>query len=274
MTKTELSPKEKKILRKMYWRSGLVFCTFNQTKMEGNAFCATMAPAIEDLYKDNKEEQKKALVRHDQFFNTHAVLFSFIAGLTYALEKQKVESAGKGVNNDTIENIKVALMGPTAGIGDAFFFNTVRVIAAGVSMGLCAQGNILGVILFLLLYGGSQMVARWYLLRIGYTAGTSFIDKVFATGLISSLTKAASIVGIGMVGAMVASMVSVPVAWTISIGGASVVVADILDGIMPGILSIVLVFFMVRLLKKGISPIKIVFGVLIASLVLAYFGIF
>lgn len=274
MTKNELTPKEKGILKKMYWRSGLVFSTFNQTKMEGNAFCATMAPALEDLYKDDPEEYKKALVRHDQFFNTHAVLFAFIAGLTYALEKQKVESHGEGVNDDTIENIKVALMGPTAGIGDAFFFNTVRVIAAGIAMGLCAQGNILGVIIFLLLYGGSQMIARWYLLKIGYTAGTSFIDKVFSSGLISSLTKAASIVGLGMVGAMVASMVNVPVAWTINIGGAAVVVSDILDGIMPGILSIGLVFLMVRLLKKGVSPIKIVLGVLVLSLLLAFVGIF
>ena len=263
MTKNELTATETSILKKMYWRSGLVFCTFNQTKMEGNAFCATMAPALKELYKDNPEEYRKALVRHDQFFNTHAVLFSFIAGLTYALERQKVESNGQGVNDDTIENIKVALMGPTAGIGDAFFFNTVRVLAAGISMGLCAQGNVIGVIIFLILYGGSQMIAR-----------TSFIDKVFSSGLISSLTKAASIVGLGMVGAMVATMVNVPVAWTIDIGGATVVVADILDGIMPGILSIGLVFWMVHLLKKGVSPIKIVIGVLVISLLLAFVGVF
>ena len=48
------------------------------------------------------------------------------------------------VDDDTIENIKVALMGPTAGIGDAFFFNCVRVIAAGIGIGLCAEGNLLG----------------------------------------------------------------------------------------------------------------------------------
>lgn len=274
MAKYQMTAQEKKLMKEMYLRSGLVFASFNQTKMEGNAFCASMAPALDVLYKDDDEERKQAYVRHDQFFNTHAVMFSLILGLTWALERQKVESGGQGVDDDTIQNIKVALMGPTAGIGDAFFFNTVRVIAAGVSMGFCAQGNILGVILFILIYGGSQLVARWYLLKAGYTAGTSFIDKVFSTGLIGSLTKAASIVGIGMVGAMVASMVKVPIAWIIHVGETEVAIADVLDGIMPGLLSIVLVFWMMKMFKKGVGPVKIVFGILIASLVLAFLGIF
>lgn len=80
-----------------------------------------------------------------------------IAGITYALEKQKKTSGG--VDDDVIENIKVALMGPTAGIGDAFFFNCLRVIAAGIAIGLCAQANFLGVILFVLIYGFSQFAA-------------------------------------------------------------------------------------------------------------------
>ena len=57
------------------------------------------------------------------------------------------------VDADTIESIKVALMGPAAGIGDAFFFNCVRVIAAGIGIGLAAQGNLLGSIIFAVIYG-------------------------------------------------------------------------------------------------------------------------
>lgn len=65
-----------------------------------------------------------------------------------------------------------------------------------------------------------------------------------------ALTKAASIMGITMVGAMVASSVKVKLAWTITIGEASVVVLDILDSIIPGILSIVLVFGLMKLIKR------------------------
>lgn len=271
MAKT-YTPQEKKILNSMFWRSGTVFAAFNMVKMEGNAFTITMIPALNELYKNDEEGRKEALRRHNNFFNTHAVLFSFIAGLSYALEKEKVEKGS--VDKDTIENIKVALMGPTAGIGDAFFFNCVRVIAAGIGIGLCATGNFLGTILFILMYGGSQIVARWYLLRVGYSMGTSFIDSVFESGLMGSVTKAASILGLGMVGAMVATMVNVPLNCVIQVGQTSVVLNDVINSIMPGILSIGLVFGLVALIKRGKRPVILVLGILLGSILLAFFRVF
>ena len=51
-------------------------------------------------------------------------------------------------------------------------------------------------------------------------------------------------------------------------------VLDIINSIMPGLLSILLVFGLVRLIKKGHKPITLVFGILLISIVLAFFGIF
>ena len=269
MLKFDYNDTEKKTLRKMYWNSGLVFCSFNQVKMEANAFCLTMAPALDELYSDPKEKNL-ALKRHDNFFNTHAVLFAFIAGIAYALEKDKMTKGG--VDDDTIESIKVALMGPTAGIGDAFFFNCVRVIAAGIGIGLCTTGNILGTLLFVLLYGGSQLVARYYLLRMGYSMGTSFIDSLFGTGLMQSLTKSASILGIGMVGAMVATMVNVKLSLPISVGDTSVELFSIIDPIMPGLASVALFFYLMHLIKKGVRPIYLVIGILVAAIAISFIG--
>ncbi|MPN17250.1 PTS system mannose-specific EIID component [bioreactor metagenome] len=159
-------------------------------------------------------------------------------------------------------------------MGDAFFFNCVRVIAAGIAIGLCSAGNILGSLIFVALYGGSQVVARYYLLRAGYSLGTSFIDKVFESGLMDALTKSASVLGMIMVGAMVAAQVNVKLAWTISVGGTSVVVLDILNSIMPGILSVALVFGLMKLIKKGWSPVKLVLMILVGAILLAIPGIF
>ncbi|MCH1942648.1 PTS system mannose/fructose/sorbose family transporter subunit IID [Holdemania massiliensis] len=269
--KFNYSLQEKKTLRSMFMYSGLASAAFNVVKMQGNCFCCTMSAAIDELYTD-PEERSKALVRHDSFFNTHAVMLAFIAGLTYALEREKTTKGN--VDDDTIESIKVSLMGPTAGIGDSIFFNCVRVIAAGIAIGFCSQGNILGTLLFILIYGGSQLLSKWFLLRIGYSMGTRFIDEVFTSGLMEPLTKAASILGLSMVGAMVATMVNVKLAWTINIGETSVVLLDIVNSIMPGILSIILVFGLVALIKKGVRPVTMVIGILAASLVLAALGIF
>ena len=53
MAKNQITSTEKKILNSMYWRSGCCFATFNMVKMEGNAFTLTMAPAINEIFKDD-----------------------------------------------------------------------------------------------------------------------------------------------------------------------------------------------------------------------------
>lgn len=207
MEKKVVSAEENKILKKMFWNSHLVFTNFNMTKMQANGFTMTMAPAVESIYGDDIEGKKAAYARHQSFFNTHAVAFNFIAGLCYALEKDCHD--GK-VPGETIDAIKASLMGPTAGMFDSIFFNCLRVIGAGIAIGLCSQGNILGTFIFILLYGISQSLLKWVLLKLGYTLGTSFIDTVFNSGLMSVATRCASILGLMMVGAMTATTVGFP----------------------------------------------------------------
>ncbi len=266
-----LSKDELKVLRNMYINSNSCFVCFNMVKMEGNGFCLTMLPAINDVYKDDEELRKDALRRHNGFFNTHAVFIPLVAGLCYAMEKEKKTST---VDAEVIDSIKAALMGPTAAIGDSFFYNCVRVIAAGIGIGLSSTGNPLGVILFILLYGGPQMIIRWEMLKLGYQTGGNFIKRLFENGLIETLTKCSSIVGIGMVGALVAQLVNVPLDLVINIGSVGVDIGEILDSIIPGMMSIVLVFGLVALLNKGFSPSALIILLLVCSIALAFIGVF
>ncbi len=112
-TQKGISAEDNAVLRKMFIMSHSVFMNFNMTKMEANCFTNTMAPAIEQVYVDDPEGKREAYLRHQAFFNTHAVALDFIAGLSYALEKDCAE--GK-VPGQTIEAIKASLMGPTAGM--------------------------------------------------------------------------------------------------------------------------------------------------------------
>ena len=178
MEKKVLTPEEKKVLKSMFFRSHLVFTSFNMVKMEANGFTITMAPAIESIYKDDMEGKREAYLRHQNFFNTHAVPFSFIAGLAYAMEKEHKEK--NSIDGQTIESIKAALMGPTAGMFDSLFFNCLRIIAAGIGIGLCAEGSILGTLIFILLYGVTQSIVKYFFVNWGYVYGTSFIDMCSA----------------------------------------------------------------------------------------------
>ena len=267
-----VTPAEQSIINKMFIKSHLVFVSFNMAKMQANGFTMTMAPAVEAIYGDDAEAKKEAYLRHQNFFNTHAVPFNFIAGLAYAMEKDQKE--GK-VTGDTINSIKVSLMGPTAGMFDALFFNTLRVIAAGIAIGLMSQGNALGIPIFILLYGVSQSVLKYYLLKIGYVFGTSFIDTVFSSGLMSAMTKASAILGLTMVGAITATTVHVPLTGRINIGGAETVLGDVINSIFPGILSIALVLILMRLIKKrGWRPVHLVFLVFGLGMLGALIGLF
>ena len=268
--KQQISAEDMSVLKKMFLLSHTVFMNFNMTKMEANGFTLTMAPAIEQLYKD-EDHKREAYVRHNAFFNTHAVAFDFIAGLTYALEKDT--AVGK-VPAETIDAIKASLMGPTAGMFDSLFFNCLRVIGAGIAIGLCSQGNILGTFIFILLYGVTQSILKWILLKTGYTLGTSFIDSIYESGLMQVATKAASILGLTMVGCMTATTVGFPLNWTINIGEAQLVVLDIFDSIYPGILSIILVCVMLVFIKKGVRPIWLIFSLIVFCLLGAAIGIF
>lgn len=272
MEKKVLGAEEKKVLNSMFWRSHLVFINFNMVKMEANGFTLTMTPAIESIYKDDPEGKKEAYLRHQNFFNTHAVPFSFIAGLSYAMEKEHHDNGS--VDGQTIESIKASLMGPTAGMFDSLFFNCLRIIAAGIGIGLCAEGSILGTIIFILIYGVSQSVVKYFFVNAGYVYGTSFIDAVFSSGLMSALTKAASVLGLMMVGAMTAQMVNVPLNLTLNIGQTSVVVQDVVNQIFPGLLGVLLLFFLVRLIKKGARPTQLIIGIFVFALVGAFIHIF
>lgn len=269
---SKLDKTEKSTLKKMFLRSHLTFLSFNMAKMEANGFTVTMAPALDEIYGDDLDGKKEAALRHQNFFNTHAVAFNFIAGLTYSLEKEHKNK--DTVDGQTIDSIKAALMGPTAGMFDSLFFNCLRVIAAGISISLCAQGNFLGVILFILLYGVSQSVLKYILLVVGYTFGTSFIDSVFNSGLMKALTKAASVLGLTMVGAMVATTVNVPLTLSYEMNGASVVLLDIINSIFTGLLGVLLLFLLMRLIKKGVRPTQLIIGILVFSLLGAFVGIF
>ena len=63
MEKKVLTPEEKKVLKSMFFRSHLVFTSFNMVKMEANGFTITIAPAIESIYKDDMEGKRSAYHR-------------------------------------------------------------------------------------------------------------------------------------------------------------------------------------------------------------------
>ena len=68
-------------------------------------------------------------------------------------------------------------MGPLAGVGDSFFWETFRVIAAGIGIQFAQQGSILGALLFLLLFNIPHLAIRYFGIHLGFGFGTKILNQ-------------------------------------------------------------------------------------------------
>lgn len=269
--KTTLSKDERKDMMTLFKRSFLLNGSMQGIKRQGMGFCYSLIPLLNKIYKDDNEARIEALKRNNEYMNSHASTMTFLLGLTYALEKAKAE--GEDVTGEVITNIKTSLMGPLAGIGDSIFHVTLRVIAAGIGITFAQQGNPLGALIFLLIYGGAFVGIKYPLIVSGYTVGTKYLRDLFEKGLLNSITKAASILGLTMVGCLSASLISAKTTLVMNFGGAEIVLQDTLDTILPNGLSLVALFLVYYLVKKKVSILKIMMLIIVFSIVMAFFGI-
>lgn len=262
--KTESEPLDKKTLNKMAFRSMFLQASFNYERMQAGGWLYSIIPGLKKIHK-NKDDLSTSMKHNLEFFNTHPFLITFVMGIVLSLEQKKADT-------QTIRSLRVAAMGPLGGIGDAIFWFTLVPIAAGIGANLSLEGSILGPIIFLLLFNLVHFTLRFGLMHWSYKVGVDGIAKL--TKNAKEFTRAATILGMVVVGALIASYVNVNIATQIPIGESTIVLQEILDGIMPKILPLGLTFVMYGLVKKNVSPIVNILVLVLIGLLGAFFGIF
>lgn len=280
------------------WRSTFLQGSWNYERMQNGGWCFAMIPAIKKLYT-NKEDQKEALKRHLEFFNTHPYLASPILGVTLALEEERAN--GAKVDDAAIQGVKVGMMGPLAGVGDPVFWFTVRPMLGALGASLAMGGSILGSILFFVLWNVIRWAFMWYTQEFGYKAGSK-ISEDLSGGLLQKVTKTASILGMFVLGSLVERWVTInftPVVskvqlsegayidWDSLPAGAEGIrtaleqfssglslspeqvttLQDNLNSLIPGFAPLLLTLLCMWLLKKNVSPIIIIIGLFIVGIV-------
>ena len=254
-----------KELRSVFWRSFALQGAFNYERMQNVGYCFSMIPVIKKLYQ-KEEEQTAALQRHLELFNTTPAVVPAIMGITTAMEEQNANDPQ--FDASSISAVKTSLMGPLAGIGDSLFWGTFRVIAAGIGISFAAQGSILGPILFLLLYNIPNFAIRIFGLLFGYKVGVNSLERIQKEGLMDRIMSIATIVGLCVVGGMVATMVNITTPFTISVSGAEVILQDIFDAVLPKLLPLAFTFGIYSLLKKSISVTILTIGIIIFGILM------
>lgn len=159
---------------------------WNYERMQASGFAYAMVPVMKELY-DNNDEICENLERHMQFYNCHPGGSAVIMGAAVALEE--------GYESEMSDSIKVALMGPLAGIGDTIQAVLVKPIAYIIAAGLAAEGSFLSlpVIILPLL---ALFLARWPLFKWGYNRSVAILEDIEGNTDFNTLRKAAQILGL------------------------------------------------------------------------------
>lgn len=264
---TEIAEKQtqslitKKDLMTTFVFSNFQQASFNYERIHALAFCVDMIPTIKRVYK-TKEEQAEALKRHLTFFNTTPAVCGPVIGVTIAMEEAR--AGGAEIDDGTINSLKVGLMGPLAGVGDPLVWGTLRPIAAAVGASLALNGSVLGPIFFFVAFNLVRLAMKWFGLTYGFKKGLDIVQDL-SGNLLQKLTEGATILGLFIMGVLVTKWTTINVPLVVSetpgADGATVIttVQNILDDLVPGLLALGLTLLMMKLLKKKVSPILLIF---------------
>ena len=261
----------RKDIMKMFWRSFTIQFSWHYERQMHMGFEYMMLPTIKKLYKDDPERLKDAMQRHMEFFNTNMYISTFIGGITMAMEEMNAKD--KDFDTSSISAVKVALMGPLAGIGDSLVLGTLRILAVGIGTSIAMQGSILGAILFLLVFNVPAMLVRYIGAFKGYEIGANYLNKIQESGLMEKFMYAASIIGVMVIGGMTNELVVVSTPLTIGTGEGAVAIQGVLDGLMPGMLSLAALGVYYKLLNKKVNVIVILLGTVVFGILCSWLGI-
>lgn len=264
----------KKELRKSWfiWYLGAEVSN-SYERLQSLIFCASMVPVLKKLYT-TKESLSEALKRHLSFFNTEGIAGSIVQGITIAMEEQRAASNDSS-QDVMITSIKTGLMGPVAGIGDSIVWAAIMPIIIALFLPFAIQGSSLGAIMPIILYTGISMFIGYFLCVRGYTIGRNSILQLLQNGKIKDLIEGAAVLGLFMMGALATSYITIKTPLEIAVKNSQpIVLQQILDSIVPGLLELTAVFAIYFYMKKKGPNYNVIMGaILVLSIVASVLGI-
>jgi len=227
--------------------------------MQSLGFAYAMSPILKKLYPD--EEERAARLRvHMEYFNTQPYFASFVLGAAVKLEKER--ASGRNVLAD-ISGLKATLAPSLGALGDSFFWGALKPLASILAVAMLMVGAWWAPILFLVFYNIIHVGFRAELLLFGYFSGGDVVSFMTRHNVTKNarLIKALALAGIG-------GFLGMAPLWLTDFS---------LLGRLSYLLQIVTVVLatwaLVALLRKGVSPIKMMLGLTAACIALSYIGV-
>ncbi|WP_018963662.1 PTS system mannose/fructose/sorbose family transporter subunit IID [Coprothermobacter platensis] len=227
----------------MFWNLSVQ----NMERMQAPAIVRMLGTVMDKLY-DSVEEKKALLARHTPFFNTEPNIGAIVPGVVLGMEEERAK--GADVSDELIINTRTALMGPLAGIGDSLLPGTYIPILLSIGLGLSKDGSIAGPLFYIVVFLGTMIPLTMWLFNMGYKFGIGAVETILSSGLKDLISSAAAIVGGTVIGGISATYVAANLGWQFKSGDMTISLQNILDGIFPSLVPLLLTLLAYYLIGK------------------------
>ena len=241
-SKTKLTKKDylKTSLRAYFLQNG-----FNYGNYQGLGYANILYPALKKIYKDDEQGLQEALSSNVEFFNSNPHFLPFITSMQLVM-------LDNGSKPEDARSIKLALMGPLAGIGDSLAQFCLAPLLATIGSSLAQDGLIAGPLVFFLGMNLILLAIKLMTGVYGYKLGTSIIDTL--SEKMAQISSIASMIGVTVISGLAVSFVKIKVGiqYIATIDGAEKIVSiqEMLDKIAPSLLPALFTIFVFYLIKN------------------------
>lgn len=262
-------------VRKAYWYYQFFRGGNGYTYNMASNLAACMGFILRPLYK-SKEKIGEEMKKYYFYFDTNVPFVGAVAGLLIGMEEKRAESPEK-VPANSIPALATGLMGSVGNIGDIVQQGIIDPLILTLGISLCGSQlnpSPLGAIVSMLAVALVTVGMSYFIWMKSYDLGDELLSKILAKGLMDKIIKASCILGCVAMGGLMAKYVTVTtsLAWFTDTSS-FIVQTDLLDAIMPKLLPLAVTMGLLKVFKKGISPAKVVWITMGASLLLAVLGI-
>lgn len=230
----------------------------------------TLGPAVRKIVTDD-EEYKRVLDSLFTYYNTNPYAGGLIMGSCLAVYEDSNVDIDKKI--EAVSAIKTGLMGPLAGIGDAILSSLPMTIFGSLCSYMALEGNPAGIFIGMLFSAFMTFFVKRWLYEVGYIQGSKFLGA--HNTQIKNLIKSASILGLTVIGALMATTVKLSTSLKIVNGDLTIAIQDTLNKVSNNLLPALLVVFVYWLLgRKKMTSVKVIIIVIALGIVGYYLKIF
>ncbi|CTK86140.1 TPA: PTS system mannose/fructose/sorbose family transporter subunit IID [Streptococcus pneumoniae] len=241
-----------KLTKRDYLKTSLrsFFCQngFNYSNYQGLGYANVMYPALKKHYGEDQEGFYQALEENCEFYNTNPHFLPFITSLHLVMLEN-------GRPTKETRSIKMALMGPLAGIGDSLSQFCLAPLFSTIAASFAQEGLVVGPILFFLAMNTILTAIKLSTGLYGYKLGTTVIDKL--SEQMATISRIANIIGVTVIAGLAATSVKIMVPITFAAGEVKadakqsiVSIQGMLDKVAPALLPALFTLLVYYLIKE------------------------